>query len=77
MSEKRPIKKAQMHAGFFIPGPGDIKKDLDSRDTSTSRGVPMQLDGNFVMLKLYDKVNAKVGYELAVPLSNFAYVIFE
>jgi hypothetical protein len=69
----RAVKAALMHNNIFFPGIGEIKKELNTADTQTQKGIKMTVSEPFVVLEIKDKVNTIK--EVAVPLTNFSYLV--
>ncbi len=70
-----PISRALMHDSVFLPGPGEIKKELSTVSSGIERGVKMTLlDSGLVLLEVRDE-KTKTIYELLVPVTNFKYLL--
>jgi len=75
MSEvnKKKLKLATMHANMFIPGVGDIRKELSSVDDGINKAVHMIIDEPFVLVSLKDKGGNTL--TVPVPLTNFSHMV--
>jgi hypothetical protein len=69
----RKVKLATMHANMFIPGVGDIRKELSSTDDGINKAVGMVIDEPFVVVTLKDKGGNVL--TVPVPLTNFSHMV--
>ncbi len=69
----RQVTYAVTHTNLFVPGLGEIRKELSNVDNGTHKSVDMLLDGDFVVLTTKNKAGAPV--TIAVPLSNFSHLV--
>lgn len=69
------IKAAMMHNNIFVPGAGDIRKELSAVDNGSVRGTKMELEDQLVYLTLPLR-NSTATVRVGIPLSNFAYLLF-
>jgi len=69
----KKLRLATMHANMFIPGVGDIRKELSSVDDGINKAVGMTIDEPFVVVTLKDKGGNAL--TVPVPLTNFSHMV--
>jgi len=69
----KKLRLATMHANMFIPGVGDIRKELSSVDDGINKAVQMTIDEPFVVVNLKDKGGNTL--TVPVPLTNFSHMV--
>jgi hypothetical protein len=69
----RKLKLATMHSNIFIPGVGDIRKELSNTDDGVNKAVQLVIDEPFVILTLKNKVGTAI--TVPVPLVNFSHMV--
>lgn len=72
----RKIKKAALEANMFLPGVGEISKELSSQTNAVSKAIDMHMEGDYVVLKIRNK-STHAEAELLVPISRFTYISLE
>lgn len=67
------LKLATMHANMFIPGVGDIRKELSSVDDGINKAVVMTIDEPFIVVQLKNKAGSEM--IVPVPITNFTHMV--
>ncbi len=66
---------ASMHNGIFIPGIGEIKKEVSTTSTG-SKVKSLTIDEPFLILEVLEDKSRRI-YTVPVPLTNFASLVLE
>lgn len=72
----RKVIKAALESNIFLPGIGDINKEVTSQNNALSRAIDMTLEGDFVVMKIKSKTTGAEA-ELLVPTRRFTYLSVE
>lgn len=72
----RTVLAAALAEGIFIPGFGDIKKELTSSANAMSNEIKMTVEDDYVVLHLKNKVKGGKS-DVLVPIASFKYIILD
>ncbi len=67
-------KSGHMHDGVFLPGVGDIRKELVVGSTGERQVKSLVIQEPFVVVTLYSTTTRR-DYIMPVPISNFKYLV--
>lgn len=70
------VLAASLHENLFVPGVGEIRKELSSTASGLNKAIKMTIDEPFLLLEI-EAPQARRTFTISVPLSNFKHILID